>query len=98
MIDFAIYSLVFVGAVFVLIVGAAAFIFACEWFRQWLKSRHEPSYWEGREDARNLLAQDAWWFSESPETCDLIRNLANGMGVDNAREKWRKARAESKVS
>ncbi len=38
------------------------------------------------------LHNDAWWFSESPSTCNLLLNLAKNEGVAEAREIWRNER------
>jgi len=48
----------------------------------------------GSDFVRNRFLADAWWFSESPETCALIADLASGMDVSTARDKWRMAREE----
>ena len=45
------------------------------------------------------LGSDAWWFSESPETCSALRLYAQTLvtgcspGVSGLREEWRKMNA-----
>lgn len=95
--NIAIYLLAGVGGV-VLLLAAVAICLLSYWeFLDWRHAPHIRSYGEGFDDARNRLANDAWWFGESPETCELLRDLARGMSVSEAREKWRKARAKAEA-
>lgn len=36
---------------------------------------------------------DSWWFSEDPATMNLLVNMARGLDVSEARERWRAERA-----
>lgn len=95
MTELALWVLVAVGAAVVLVAMWLAVMMAVAAFLDWRKEPHRRSYCEGQADQSNRLANDAWWFSESPETCELLRNLARGMNVSEAREAWRKMRASS---
>jgi hypothetical protein len=89
--EIAFWIVLSVGA----IVIVAAVVFGCLWFvdgfLDWRKEPHQRSFLEGRANERNRLLQDSWWFSESPATCELLRDLGNQLSVYEAREKWRKA-------
>lgn len=85
--------LVTVGAVVTILAGVGLCIFAVDQFFEWRHAPHQRSYRQGEAAAYNHLANDSWWFSESQETMELLANLARGMSVSDAREKWRKARA-----
>jgi len=80
-----------IGAVVIVAVTIFAVTWLIEEFFDWRKEPHQRSFLEGRANERNRLLQDAWWFSESPATCDLLRDLGNQVSVSEAREKWRKA-------
>lgn len=54
-------------------------------------SSADEQYRIGREWERSKLRGAAWWFSESPATMQLLLDLSNGVGVEEAREKWRAA-------
>jgi hypothetical protein len=94
---------------FLLLIGAAtALSFAvvgCLWcisyVLEWFEKTDWRSFAAGREDGKevvlNRFRADAWWFSESPETTQLISELANGVNVSEAREHWRKARAAERT-
>jgi hypothetical protein len=81
------------------IVAVCAAVLCCMWvwdsLLEWRHEPHQRSFLEGFQDARNRLQNDAWWFGESPETMQLLAELARGVPVSDAREKWRRARASN---
>ena len=88
----SLWILVGLGATVVLLGIVAASVGTVDWLRDFRRAAHPRSFGEGAESARNRLANDAWWFSECPEVMELLRDLAAGKDVGDAREKWRKAR------
>lgn len=92
MLTFAFWALAVVGAIVLLIGGFAVVCVALLAFNDWRSKSTSSTYGNGYVDALNRLRNDAWWFSESPETCELLQDLANRMHVEAARSKWRKAR------
>lgn len=54
-------------------------------------SSADEQYRIGREAERSNLRGAAWWFSESPATMQLLLDLSNGVGAEEARAKWRAA-------
>lgn len=93
MTTFALWVLILAGAAATALALGLAYIFAIDAFRDWRHTPHYRSFYEGGEHARNKLAADSWWFSESPETQELLADLARGKDVSEAREKWRRSRA-----
>lgn len=51
----------------------------------------DEQYLIGRSAERDRLRGAAWWFSESPATMQLLLDLSNGVGAEEARAKWRAA-------
>lgn len=94
----AVYFLAIIGGLVIATAAACACCLAYEAFFDWRHEPHQRSYLEGREDAGQRLQNDAWWFSESPETMTLLQDLGRGMNVSEAREKWRKARVNQESS
>lgn len=91
----ALYFLAIIGG---LVVATAAVVACClvvESFQDWRHEPHQRSFYEGQQHTRNQLQNDAWWFSESPETMELIQELARGRSVSDVREKWRRDRTSS---
>jgi hypothetical protein len=95
---YAVVVLAIVGGGVVCVAIFAAGIVAWNWLCEWHHTPHVRSYAAGFDDARNRLLGDAWWFGESPETCELLRDLARGVDVSQAREKWRKAKSITEAS
>lgn len=93
----ALLVLATIGSIVVLVATVAALGMAYDAFLEWRREPHYRSFQEGCEHARNRMMNDAWWFSESPETMTLIQELARGVNVSDAREKWRKSRAEQEA-
>lgn len=94
MLNFVLWMLVGAGTV-VLSAGLVAVLcIGYATFEDLRAKSTSGSYGEGYADALKRLRGDAWWFSESPETCELLQDLANRMHVEAAREKWRKAKRE----
>ena len=87
-----------VGLLVAVCAAFCLFATAFDSFWNWRSLPHERSFLAGRADAGHRLFRDAWWFTESPETCELLQDLANGMEVSEARDKWRAARAKAEVS
>jgi hypothetical protein len=85
------YIMASIGCLVATAAGVWLFIASMESLRDWRREPHQWSFLEGQQHARNRLANDSWWFSESPETCELLRDLSRGVDVSTAREKWRKA-------
>lgn len=52
----------------------------------------ERSYESAKKYVRGMLRCDSCWFSEDPPTENLIRNLASGMEVGQARGQWNRER------
>ncbi len=94
MMQASVWTLVIIGGLVVTIAAGFAVMLAITAFLDWRHEPHQRSFYEGGVDFRNRLANDAWWFSESPETCELLRELARGVNVSEARDRWRKARKE----
>lgn len=87
-----VYLLAGCGVMVVFLATALFCVAGWERFRAWMLEHHQPSYLAGCEAAKNALRGDAWWFSESPATQSLLRDLASGVSVSEARERWRKNR------
>jgi hypothetical protein len=87
------------------VVGTVVMIALCTLLVAWLVNalldwRHEPhhrSFHQGRSHALNELANQAWWFGESPETMQLLLDLSRSVSTWDAREKWRKARSKEET-
>lgn len=94
MLSFSFCLLNIVGAIVLLCGLAAVLCIGYTAFADRREKARSGSYGEGYVAALNRLRGDAWWFSESPETCELLQDLANRMHVESAREKWRKAKRE----
>lgn len=86
-----------VGAVVAVVAAFGIFALGVTAFRDWRHEPHQRSHYEGFKDALNRLGNDSWWFSESPETMQLLADLSRGVDVSQAREKWRKARESTEV-
>jgi hypothetical protein len=90
--DWSRWILVAFGVVFLACFAVVAVLWciACIW--EFRYEPHRRSFNEGREDARNRLKMDAWWFSEDVTTMNLISWLADGGEVWDVRDKWRDER------
>ena len=78
-----------IGALVVAAFLVAIIIVCAENFSASAKNR---SYESALEHVRGMLRCDSHWFSEDPPTENLIRNLATGMGVGQARGQWNRER------
>lgn len=79
------------GTVVAMLVIAALVILVVSLCRPSPTDVGDEQYRIGREWERSKLRGAAWWFSESPATMQLLLDLSNGVGVEEAREKWRAA-------
>jgi hypothetical protein len=95
--DITFWLLAIIGGFVSLCAVAALVAISVNAFRDWRSEPHQRSFYEGGQEARNRLMNDAWWFSESPETCELLRDLGRGVNVSDARDKWRKARSVAEI-
>lgn len=98
MVTFAFWILVLGGAALLIFAVCCLWVMAVDAFMEWKHEPHQRSFYEGMEHVRNGLRSDSWWFSESLETQQLVMDLASGMSVSDARDKWRKARQVSEDS
>ena len=94
----ALYFLAIIGAAVLVLAVVGCYMICVDAFLDWRREPHRRSFYEGEQRVRNSITSDSWWFSESPETMELIANLGRGMDVSDAREKWRKSREETAVS
>lgn len=46
---------------------------------------------------RQKLSDDAYWFSEDPDTYLLLSDFSSGMNVDSIRQRWRTRRKEAEA-
>lgn len=86
------YVLMVTGAIVLLFAVVAIAVIAYDAFTDWMATPNKRSFDDGCAHVRHRLLSDAWWFGESPETMVLLQDIARGMDVSQAREKWRKAR------
>lgn len=85
--------LMVVGAAVVLavLVVAVAWVLACVHERvvaPWVQRIEQSEYERGVARLRDY----SWWFSEDAATMHLVRDLGSGIGVEQSRENWRRAR------
>lgn len=52
---------------------------------------------EAEEEYRQIMHSDAYWFSEDVPTMNLLKRLADGECVSEAREKWRRDRQNTQA-
>ena len=62
---------------------------------EWKASPHQRSFNEGFQQARHILGQDSYWFSEDDVTMQLLADLGKGTSVSDARDRWRQSRAKA---
>jgi hypothetical protein len=90
--EVCLYVLAAIGIGVVALAAIVSCIVAFCWFLDWKHDPHYPSFDEGVQHARDQLAGDSWWFSECEPTSQLIRDLASGIDVADARCRWREKR------
>lgn len=81
-----------IGALVLLVIIASLVFLSLERLRRWWLNPHAPSVDHGFKLSQERLIGDSWWFSESPATMQLLRDLASGVNVSVARDTWRKSR------
>jgi len=76
------------------LVGGCLLVIATVWalLTDRLDARRRRFTREGADHERRLLAGDARWFSEDPETMRLLEDFARDPDVSAVRERWRRRR------